>query len=176
MSKTVRRFFSARNLIRFLWFPKIGDRVYVQENDKQIYHKASVKAVQTIADSENKSVQRILLNEFQGDYTSIKLLYRPSPQDYLKLLTAFPNWAYLQETEVPGYWIGGLKINRGRVILQGKPYKILTELLNLREVDIAINNAVNQMITTLQGDLPGGYVRIRKLEEKSSDTPGQALH
>lgn len=175
VKKTIRKFFSARNLVRFLWNPKVGDKVYVQENNKPIYHKASVKATYVL-DQDNKPIEKLSLNEFGGSYKSIQLLYRPVPKDYERLLTAFPNWAYLQETEAPGHWVAGLKLNQGKVTLQGKPYKILTDLLKLREVDMTINTAVNQMIKTLQGDLPGGYVRVHRSTEQNSSIEGPSIH
>jgi hypothetical protein len=176
LKRTVRKWFSTRNLVRFLWDPKARDKVYVQENDKPIYHKASIKST-FVLDRDNKPISELTLNEFGGTYKSIQLMYRPVPKDYERLLMAYPGWSYLQETEVPGHWVAGLKLNHGKTTLQGKPYKILTDLLNLREVDMTINTAVNQMIKTLQGEVLGGYVRVHtSTTEQNSPSARPSIH
>jgi hypothetical protein len=129
----------AHALVRFLWEPREGDSVSLRNSPDRRKYK-----IKSIGPAE------IYLDNDAGPYLPRQLLYRVTPDatrsvwERLRTLCTY-------STEVsPGKWIAGIKVNRSTMVLQGKTVRIVAQLLELRGIDIRINDGVNRIVNNVK--------------------------
>jgi hypothetical protein len=151
--KKERRSLSTQNFVRLLWEPKRGDPVILIDKDTKIRIKTTIDEV---------GERGILVNAIPARYfLSRNLHYRIQPGDYEKILKRLPSiTAYIGKTENPRHMLLGVK-HLGRTLpLTGRPRKILTEILELRNSDMTISAAINELVNVLRKERPRGAIRL----------------
>lgn len=119
---------------RLLWKPREGDPVILADAGGR--HKLKIKSV--FADD-------IYLENDAGPFTSKRLFYRSPPSAVREVWEKLRKLcAYSQEVS-PGRWIAGVKVNSIMTILRGRTVRVAAQLLELRAIDMQINDGVNRI-------------------------------
>ena len=140
-------------LLRFLWVPKAGDRVFLLGKKTR---------VDFVLDG------LVFVSAFPGKgFKSMELKFRPTPQDYDAVLTELSHLFTYRELHtgvatghqmvgigVPSPWSTHLPHT---LILQGRPRKILAGILELRAGYLKLNQAINQLVASRQ---PSGGIHF----------------
>ena len=149
----------AEQFIRFIWQPRVGDRVVARK-------------VKTTVDSI--SAGEVYVKAFPGQaFKSTELKYRPLPQDYVEVLNDLSKLFKYKELRHKdsqyGHQMVGISVqDRSVICLQGRPRKILMAILELRILDIKINEAINQLISNRHKNPPTERLRFVSRSKSSA--------
>lgn len=137
------RSLSAKKLIQLLWKPEIGDRVYFRSENQKNWEKGSITNILESGE--------FCINYSGKKYTTGEVRYRAIPEDYETVVKGLKDsFLYLETTSSSGHLIGSLPVGKNKIILKGRPRKILIGILELRGMCYSVNNAVNRLLSDLR--------------------------
>jgi hypothetical protein len=143
----IKKYETSYRYVQLLWEPKVGDRV-IFEGQKTLITKIDDEKICHL-----EGIDRVAL--------PYKLTYRPTPTDVLDVLKKLSIYSYSQLDPVMRKVKVGVRCNKGVVHLAGNPFKVLSDILNLRVVDLNINNSINQAFERAnRNPLAGQGIRI----------------
>lgn len=141
--------------VRLLWKPREGDPVILR--DPGGHHRLTIK--------EAKPAE-IYLSNGAGPYLSKQLFYRSPPDAVRDVWEKLRRLCEYSNETSPGTWIAGVKVNHGVMVLQGKTVRIVAQLLELRALDMRINEGVNRIANDVK---KLGALRLVYSDSKKSD-------
>ena len=119
---------------RLLWTPRAGDPV--------IYRDAGGRHRLKVWKSDGGT---IYLDNGAGPFNSRQLFYRTPPNAVREVWDRLRKMCEYSEEVSPGRWVAGVKVNGTMTTLQGRTVRIAARLLELRALDIRINEGVNRI-------------------------------
>lgn len=125
---------TADTFFKLIWRPQAGDRV-------------SIKGMKDVIAYVDKDGRAYLTNFPQQPYKASELNFRPTPEQYLSLISMFSPNIIQQLTEIkPRVFFA--KCHAGPFVFaaQGKPKALLARLLAARLHLVAVNNEVNRIV------------------------------
>jgi len=152
---TARRSSQAENYVRLLWQPKTGDQVVFYGQD------STGRTCPIKTQIEEVSEHGILVTAVQGKFLETpQLRYRVLPTDYEAVLKRLSGLFKYCEPTRPGRFVVGLKFNGTTVCLEGRPKKILTDILELRTSDMSLSSAINGLVNSSKQERERGSIRL----------------
>lgn len=145
-----RRLKPSRIFLQLLWTPKIGDRVLVT-------YPQTRRRIARIVDENLYGKDARYQLDLAGDtwWKTEHLTYIPTRQAYERLmedmvLQGIINWKEPDQL-TKNKWKVALRCNQTQIIIEGTLQKVLSEILNYRPLDSAINDAVNRIVGATRG-------------------------